>query len=270
MAFSFRTWLSPSKRRIYFGHQKDREREITSMINHKRFICQFGELHTAHFANVDCIVPLDLPDYTALQNNINSPGTRFLSPRLDIANICDDKLLLNYLLLGGRFAELVPPLWKSNSGHFPYIVKKRRDQWGVNSFVIRNVEDELAMAPILQSPEYFCQTYISGTDEFALHVLMANGEVTYAQTVKYEMGQNVYVKGKNFSEKRRIYLPENEQMATFLPLLDALEYNGTCCINYKTDKGLPMLLEINPRVGQSLTSDINRYLEAYVSSLDMA
>jgi hypothetical protein len=43
----------------------------------------------------------------------------------------------------------------------------------------------------------------------------------------------------------------------------------TCWIDYKMDSGMPKLLEINPRFGATLTRDINRYLEAYLSSLGM-
>ncbi len=215
-------------------------------------------------------MPVDLADYKTIEANKRFFGSKFWAPDRATIDMCHDKLALNRRLLGGRFAELVPPLRPGNDGTFPYIVKKRGDIWGVNSFVVRNGDDERTLAPQLQSPEYFCQAYVSGTEEFALHVLMAGDEVAYAQTVKYEIGRDFYVLGKNLHEQRRALLPENEFLATFSALLAELNYSGTCCIDYKMDNGRPKLMEINPRVGASLTADINRYLEAYLTSLAIA
>jgi predicted ATP-grasp superfamily ATP-dependent carboligase len=47
-----------------------------------------------------------------------------------------------------------------------------------------------------------------------------------------------------------------------------LGYTGTCFIDYMLDSGGAKLLEINPRFGGSLAGDINRYLGAYLSSLE--
>jgi hypothetical protein len=96
---------------------------------------------------------------------------------------------------------------------------------------------------------------------------MVRDEVVYAQTVKYEFGRNYHIKGKDRNLERRIYLTDNEHIATFSRMLVTLGYTGTCCVNYKVHNELPMLMEINPRFGASLVGDINRYLEAYLSSL---
>jgi carbamoylphosphate synthase large subunit len=253
---------------IRFGHKEDWRGWIEMTINRSRFRSQFGNLDLEDFTNFDCVVPLQLADYAALQNKNNEGflGQKFWSPNPNVVDLCDDKLVLNRFLLGGEFAQLVPPLRESNNSHFPYIVKKRRDTWGQNSFIVRNAEDERALATTLQSPEYFCQTYISGAEEFALHMLLINNEVVYAKTIKHEMQNDYCVMGAR-NKSRMTYLEKSEHLAIFSRILAGLGFTGTCCINYKMHNGLPMLFEINPRFGASLSGDINRYLEAYLISL---
>ncbi len=252
---------------ICFGYHGDWVRNITNVIDRAIFKFQFSDLHLVDFSDFDCVVPLLESDYDALRNNRVFFGTKFWVAPPNVVDICNDKLAFNRWLLGSEFAELVPPLRKKSGGQFPYVIKKRRDLWGQNSFIVRNSEDERAMAAMLLSPEYFCQNYISGPAEFALHILMVNGEVVYDQTVKHNMGRDFYILGKDGKAERSIYLPKSEHIAIFSRLLATLDYTGTCCIDYKIENGLPKLMEINPRYGGSLTGDINRYLEAYLSSL---
>ena len=97
-------------------------------------------------------------------------------------------------------------------------------------------------------------------------MLLTNDGVAYHQTVRYEFGNKYYVRKRDHSA-RATYLRRSGHVATFSGMLMELGYVGTCCVNYKMQRGVPKLLEINPRVGSSLTSDINRYLLAYLNSL---
>jgi hypothetical protein len=264
---------------VCFGQQDGWEYGITKALDRERFLCCFSDLQSIVLTNFDCVVPLTLEDYRALRSTIGLWGKKFWSPIPKVVALCDDKLLLNRSLLNSEFAKLVPPLLdECNTGQFPYIVKKRHDGFGRNSFIVWNAQDERTLAPRIHSPEYFRQTYISGNVEYALHILLVDQRVAYARTVKYELGRKFYVKGANLNLGRRAllpdirttYLPDNEYIATFSSILVALGYVGTCCINYKMHDGLPMLLEINPRFGASLIGDINRYMEAYLCSLGIA
>src|SRR5262245_22208995 len=115
---------------------------ISRTVDRTHFNCQFGDLDSVNPDDFDCIVPLALRDYETLEKNQVFAGTKFWFPKSEIVNICDDKLVLNHLLLGGEYAELIPPLREKNSTQFPYILKKRRDEWGMNTFIIRDTEDE--------------------------------------------------------------------------------------------------------------------------------
>jgi len=257
-------------RRILLGSHKDLAREIANVADRAHFEFLQGALHSAAFADYDCVVPLVLSDYIALWNSREFFGRKFWAPDPRAVALCRDKLALSHFLLGGRFAGFVGGLRLGGGGPYPYILRKRRDGWGLNSFVIRNPGDEADLAERLHSPDYFCQDYTPGSDEFALHVLMVKSEAVYARTVRYEMGRELYVKGKDVTYMRRTFLPENGQLAEFLPLLREIGYAGTCCIDYKLENGAPKLFEINARFGGSLVGDIDRYLEAYLGSLGMA
>jgi glutathione synthase/RimK-type ligase-like ATP-grasp enzyme len=255
-------------RHIAFGRKEDWNHLIELAIDRTRFACNFEGLESTNIADYDCAVPLTSADYEILEASAEFRGRKFWLPKPSIVDVCDDKLALNQLLIGGRFAELIPPLYQNCNYRFPFILKKRRDGWGVNSHVIRNTEDVMAVSHLLHSPEYFCQTYISGAQEFALHVLFVNGEVIYAQTVAYEMESDFLIKGKYNPPQKTVFLPENRQIAAFIPVLVDLGYTGTCCIDYRLDNGVAKLLEINPRFGGSLVGDINRYIAAYLRSLE--
>jgi hypothetical protein len=97
-------------------------------------ISQFEDLHTVDFADFGCVVPVLIRDDEAIQSNASSSVGNFFSLDPDVIDICDDKLALNRLLLGGEFASLIPPLQEGSGGPYPYIVKKRRDHLGNEFF----------------------------------------------------------------------------------------------------------------------------------------
>ena len=136
--------------RVYLGNALTEA--ISQTVDQSHFTCQFGDLRAADFSELDCVVPLSLGDYDALAECERFRGTKFWAPRSDIIDTCDDKLVLNRLLLGGKYAELIPPLPEKNGEQFPYILKKRRDKGGANAFIIRNPDDERAMSSAIEVP----------------------------------------------------------------------------------------------------------------------
>jgi hypothetical protein len=61
----------------------------------------------------------------------------------------------------------------------------------MNSFIVRHADDKRAMESIIQSPDYFRQTCIAGTTEYAMHILMVDAEPAYVLTAKYDMSESV-------------------------------------------------------------------------------
>jgi predicted ATP-grasp superfamily ATP-dependent carboligase len=53
----------------------------------------------------------------------------------------------------------------------------------------------------------------------------------------------------------------------FSQILERLSYEGTACFDYKVVDGKPLVFEINPRYGGSLSGDVTAYLDAYVDAL---
>ena len=82
---------------IRFGHKEDWRGWIEMTINRSRFRSQFGNLDLEDLTNFDCVVPLQLADYAALQNKNNEGflGQKFWSPNPNVVDLCDDKLVLN-------------------------------------------------------------------------------------------------------------------------------------------------------------------------------
>src|SRR5262249_16211336 len=133
--------------RIRLGDQESRAGEIAERVDRARFHCEYGDLRQADFSKFDFVVLLVFSHYQALERNKELWGTKFWSPSPEIVDLCDDKLALNRSLLGGKFAELVPALCgRTGAGRcaFPYILKKCRDEYGENCFIVRNSDDERA------------------------------------------------------------------------------------------------------------------------------
>jgi predicted ATP-grasp superfamily ATP-dependent carboligase len=49
-------------------------------------------------------------------------------------------------------------------------------------------------------------------------------------------------------------------LGLFARVVAVLDFNGICCVNYKLHRGVPKILEINPRIGASLCPYLNYFL----------
>jgi predicted ATP-grasp superfamily ATP-dependent carboligase len=77
--------------------------------------------------------------------------------------------------------------------------------------------------------------------------------------VKYTYSNNLPVQGRDTLEMSEVsdcpYLP------LFTSMLNAIGFEGLCCIDYKVFDNRPFVLEINPRMGGSLSLYFHRFVE---------
>ncbi len=250
-------------RRVAFGAFADWQRQIAAELE-PRFAGSFVDLGAADLDAFDAIVPLQLSHYVALARRPDLRGIKFLHPSPDVAALCDDKRRLAQFLIAKGFGDCVPAL-RPPGAPYPYVWKQRRGFFGLQCQVIRGPEDETGLD--LTDPAWFAQALAPGSVEKATHLLRAGGRIRYASTLTYHMGDPMAVKGA-------LRMPLVTQMKrgcdhldVFAAILDRLGYEGTACIDYKLVEGRPMIFEINPRYGASLTLDVNAYLDAYLGAL---
>ena len=109
--------------------------------------------------------------------------------------------------------------------------------------------------------EYVLQEFIVGNREYALHLLVKNGKIVKDICIEYHFTHDYPIKNKDTPTARCII--EEPFLDTWQPLLELINFEGICCINYKIKNGQPKLLEINPRIGGSLCE----YLFSFVGKL---
>jgi hypothetical protein len=254
--------------RILFGWRPDWRRRLERHIDKGEYRYDFAEPGKLEPAACDCVVPLTLDDYSALARWPDLQGRKFLVPDAELVALCDDKLAFNRHLLAGPFAHLVPPLADGADPAMPGILKKRRSEFGKDSFIVGGGPPAPEIAARLADPDYFRQVLIAGEEEFALHLLLVGGTIVFHRTVRYRMPGALTVKGAAARPVESDMLADSPHLAAFAPMMAALGYTGTCCIDYKlASGGQPMLFEVNPRVGLTLLDDINRYLGALLTVL---
>lgn len=218
-------------------------------------------------AEFDCIVPFQLKDYFDLWARGDLQRINCLIPSREVMELLDNKYECNRFLAVRGFGAHVPAmLGDEDIGRldaWPIIYKKKYDAYGTQSFLCHSRAELEAIEAATATTEYFRQEYVAGEVEYATHMLSVGGRVAYHSTFRYTFDTPHFVKGVRWKP------PPPEMCECPCPvqlgaILREADYTGTSCVNYKMVAGEPMIFEINPRFGQSLTRDINNYLDAYI------
>jgi hypothetical protein len=229
-----------------------------------RYAAEFLDLERAPLDEFTAVIPVQLLHYEPLRRHPEWQGRKFIIPCRDTVALCDDKLRCAEALIAAGFAAQVPRL-RGPGAPYPYMRKRRHGWWGMQCQIIDGPGDETAIDP--NDPAWFCQECVDGPFEFATHVLRAQGEIRYASTVAYKMASRTFIKGSRDTPVHTRLLPGCAHRELFGAILECLGFEGTACIDYKIVEGAPVIFEINPRFGGSLSLDITRYLDAYVAAL---
>jgi hypothetical protein len=237
------------KIKILFSHEPGWEISIRNGFKYSQHELTFNELSHSEINNYDLVVPLNIRDLQYLNevrhliehNPIPIPSSTSIA-------LCDDKLLLNRTLINNGFEKFIPIM--GNMQRYPFILKKRKDEWGRNSNIIFDSEQEHISADTINNPDYFYQELILGPEEYATHILFVNQKIQCSMNIRYTFKIDTPIKGKDSSIKTEIC--NCPCLDLFSSILMSIDYEGLCCINYKTVNGHPFILEVNPRFGGSL------------------
>lgn len=252
--------------KILIGRVESRIRRINRAVNHDKFEIRFAEFdNTIEFDSFDFVIPLSLRDARFLNRRIKQ-GDGKLAQRAVVASnevidLTDDKIRFNRFLLR-EFPELVPAFGNSAFDK-PYLVKKRKDSGGRNTFLITNEKEEGNAANLLCDRDYFCQEYVAGDVEYTAHILF-DKKILSGFTNVFSMKRDLYVRGermKPFTDIRIRAIPLQFKQ-TLESVLAGIGFRGYGCFNYKIKQGKPMIFELNSRLGGSAHSSLNQLLRA--------
>jgi carbamoylphosphate synthase large subunit len=172
--------------------------------------------------------------------------------------LCDDKASFNRHLVDIGLGGFLPDVNSPRS--FPYILKKRIDEWAENCHIVFDREQEKILYNSIRNPsEYFSQELVPGSEEFATHLIIKNGSIKCAINIKYKFKHEFPIKGKDPLIYASIW--PSYYLDVFASILRSIGFEGLCCVNYKILGGRPKILEINPRFGGSLAPYFFRFAE---------
>jgi hypothetical protein len=229
-----------------------------------RYAPWFVDPAKARLDDFDAVIPLQIEHYAVLARHPELRGHKFFHPSAEVVELCHDKLALTKFLIAEGFSSFVPTHRRSGAP-YPYVWKRRHGSWGEHCHVVEGPQDERALD--LSDDASFAQTLASGQVEFATHVLRVGGQIRYSSTFAFEMSGPALVMGALHQPLMRRFSRGSDHLALFSDILARLAYEGTACFDYKVVDGRPLLFEINPRYGGSLSEDVTAYLDAYVGAL---
>jgi predicted ATP-grasp superfamily ATP-dependent carboligase len=235
--------------KILFSTKLDWEDDIRSGFESTAHDIAFGEFSDDSVREHDLVVPLTVDDLRRLHDLRDALGDNPIPlPSLDSIALCDDKLLLNRALEKKGYIDCVPTMGLFQA--YPFILKKRIDEWGANSHIVHNVTEQTAYADKLVAPDYFRQEYIPGKTEYTAHILFKRGRIVCSTTLEFMFEQEVFIKGREPDCGRSVC--ECPYLELFGRILTSIGFEGLCCFNYKVVNKQPLIFEINPRFGASL------------------
>lgn len=241
--------FSKRKTKILFSSKQDWEGSIKKGFQFAPFEIKFGDLPAEQIRNFDLVMPLTIPDLKYLNGKRDLIKNNPIPiPSIEAILLCDDKYSLNQWLVGNGYERFVPKMGGKQT--FPYILKKKIDEWGANTHIVLNVQQEQKLAGILGHPDYFTQALIAGPTEYATHIFIKDQKIVCSINIKYAFETDEPIKGKD-----KVIFEEIcgcPYLDLFSSILVSIGFEGVCCFNYKVYDNRPFIIEINPRVGGSL------------------
>lgn len=237
------------EKKILFSEVCDWKEEIIKGLKGTKIQAFFKDLETEDFSGYDLVVPLTIADLTSetITQKMRATPSILPSPSIEAVKLFDNKHLFNEKLIGTGFGKYIPNVGEIEG--YPYILKKKKDKWGANTFLITDETLEKKHLDKINSDEFFVQEIITGRYEHAAHIVIKNGKIEKALTFKYIFDDRTGIKGKDPHIRN---VDRNHYLKIFEEILNATGFEGLCCVNYKVKNGIPYIIEINPRFGGSL------------------
>lgn len=248
------------KLNILFSKGYQNEKSIRRGFYFLHHNLKFDSFTPENIKECDLVVPLIIEDARILAKSRELVKDKLLqSSSIETVEICDNKFLFNEIMVEKGFARLIPRI--GNDLPFPFLLKKRITIGGDDSYVVTDEATKAKLSHLISNEEYFCQEIVEGANECATHILFKNGKIVDSLTVEYTFYNDRPINGKEgFICSNIVKCP---YLDSFTAILNAIEYEGICCFDYKVVAGQPKIFEINPRFGGSL----GNYFSALLPSL---
>ena len=238
------------KMKILFSDALCQKKNIQKGLLLTNIETNFKEFTAENIKKADLVVPLTISDLKCLNEMRDLViSNKIPIPSLEAINICDDKYLFYQTLIKNGFEQFLPKI--DTNLQFPYILKKKTGEKGDDNYVISEAGAETKYKHLIENPDYFCQEMVLGTKEYATHILFRNNKIVASLNVEYIFKHKTPIKGQDNVFSRRIV--NSSYLEIFTEMLLSIGFEGICCFNYKIKDSNPLIIEINPRFGASLS-----------------
>jgi hypothetical protein len=255
-----RSYLFPIRGlKIMFSAKEGFEKNIRRGFKALPYEIAFDGFTPDNIRSNNILVPLNIDDVRTLAESPDLVKGKLIPiPPLETVNLCDNKYLFNRTISEKGFGDFVPKIMKDPS--LPFLLKKKFGRGGSNVYFITSPEQKEKYRKLINDPDYFCQEIIEGNDEYATHILFKNHKIVNSLTIKYLFLNEVSINGKDDFVCTSI--STCPYLETFSAILEAIGFKGLCCFDYKVRDGKPIIFEINPRLGGSLSTYFFTFLRA--------
>ena len=248
------------RKTILFSKKDDWVWPIRDLLqNYTPFFYDFNEIDLDRF---DLVIPLTIRDAKYINAHCDYlKGTKALVPSNEVIDLCDNKEDFADFLITNGFPHVIPRI--NGDLRYPYILKRTIGENGDGVIVISDAETERMYVEELRSRDYFKQEYVDGGNEYTTHIIIHQKRVFFSKTFEFTFGERFFVKGRNYKPCSSRVVNHSHHDATFWKILNTLEYEGICCLNYKLQDNNVKLFEINPRYGYTMTHFVNEAVSTY-------
>lgn len=248
------------RKTVLFSKKDNWQPRITESLH--SFVPFFYDLGTVDVDRFDLIIPLSIDAEIYLNSlPLSLLNEKALFPPEDCINLCNDKARFTDYLFHNGFQEYIPQTRESYS--YPYLLKKRISVFGSDIIVIHNELMEEQYKDKINSAEFLKQAYIEGKQEYSSHIIFSDGKIQFLESICFKFKEPLFIKGEQFSPRRRSKVDHKAFLHIFEKILLSLNYEGICCFDYKVVDNKPIIFELNPRYGASMTSCINKAISVY-------
>ena len=224
-------FFKPKMKILFSKYNDDWEKLLSYSFKFSKHDFFFKDIKLENIEKYDLVIPLQISDLkyiNTIKTINNSKKTIFVSSTKSI-EICDDKFLFNNKLIEKGFAKYIPEMW--NKENYPYILKKKIDNWWKNTHIILNSKKEKEFLYLIDNNDYFTQKIIKGNCEYATHIFIKDWKILNSLNIMYYFRNNISIKWKDNVYMEKIC--SCQYLILFESILNGIDFNWLCCINYK-------------------------------------
>jgi carbamoylphosphate synthase large subunit len=185
---------------------------------------------------------------------------RALLPSKKTLGICADKKTFHKFAVDNGFESRVPKIYSPflTRIQFPVILKPTKKNASAaisicDNFLqlIMHVKIKIGLREFLLG-RGLIQEYIKGEREYNFYSVCVDGEIKWSYTRSRRLITDAFFKPSSTYADDQEAVLTTESMETLTSILRALHFNGPSCIDFTLINKIPVIFEINPRLGGGL------------------